>query len=82
MSTPGEDHRSACSRARDEQFATEPPLPPPDLPADAAGSPVEDQLARHRQTQDDKLSNQVDEQFCRAADYVMKKNAELYRRLT
>jgi hypothetical protein len=42
------DHRSPQRRARDEQIASEPPLPPPVLPAGAAASPVEAHLPSRR----------------------------------
>src|SRR4051794_3067256 len=40
------DHRSPDRRARDEQIASEPLPPPPDLPADTVPSPVEAHLGR------------------------------------
>lgn len=46
MTTPA-DQRSPERRARDEQIATEPALPPLELPADAIPSPVESHLSRH-----------------------------------
>ena len=48
MATPGVDQRNPDRRARDEQIAAEPPLAPPDLPADAAPLPVEAHLSRLR----------------------------------
>lgn len=39
--TPQVDHRSPDRRARDEQIAAEPQLPPLDLPPGATPSPVE-----------------------------------------
>jgi hypothetical protein len=48
MIIPAEDERSAARRALDEQIAAEPPLTPPDLPADAPCSPVESHFGRHR----------------------------------
>ncbi len=48
MAQPDIDQRSPARRARDEQIASEPPLTPLDLPPDAACSPVESHLARHR----------------------------------
>ncbi len=48
MPTPEADRRSLDRRARDEQIAAEPPLAPPELPADAAPSPVEAHLGRLR----------------------------------
>lgn len=48
MTTPEVDQRSPGRRARDEQIAAEPPMAPPDLPSDAAPSPVEAHLARRR----------------------------------
>jgi hypothetical protein len=47
MTIPGADPRSPGRRARDEQIAAEPPLPPLNLPADAPASPVEVHLAGH-----------------------------------
>ena len=44
MITPETDQRSPERRARDEQIAAEPRLAPPDLPPDAAYSPVETYL--------------------------------------
>lgn len=41
MTVPDADLRSPERRARDEQIAAESPLPPPDLPPDAAPSSVE-----------------------------------------
>jgi hypothetical protein len=81
MSMLGEDHRSACRRTRDEQIAAEPRLLPPDLPADAAGSSMEDHLTRHRLRPDGDPPDRHDEQLRQAVDYVLKKNAELYKRL-
>jgi hypothetical protein len=46
MTTPSIDQRSADRRARDEQIAAEPEMPPLDLPADAAASSVETHIAR------------------------------------
>ncbi len=48
MTTPAVDQRSPGRRARDEQIAAESPLPPPELPPDAAPSPVEVHLGRCR----------------------------------
>jgi hypothetical protein len=48
MTTPEPDLRSPQRRARDEQIASEPQLPPPDLPSGAVGSPVESHLASQR----------------------------------
>ncbi|MGA2063330.1 MAG: hypothetical protein ABSG86_00090 [Thermoguttaceae bacterium] len=49
MATPGTDDRSPGCKARDEQIAAEPRMPPLDLPPDAASSPVEAHLhPRHR----------------------------------
>jgi hypothetical protein len=42
------DHRSPERRARDEQLASDPKLPPLELPAGAVASPVETHLARLR----------------------------------
>jgi hypothetical protein len=46
MRKPTPDDRSTERRLRDEQIAAEPPLPPMDLPPDAAPSSVEDHLMR------------------------------------
>ncbi len=47
MTTPKVDQRSTGRRARGEQIAAEPALPPPlDLPTDAITSPVETHLSR------------------------------------
>ncbi|MGH7128289.1 MAG: hypothetical protein ACREJB_03455 [Planctomycetaceae bacterium] len=49
MTIPEADERSPGRRARDEQIATEPQMPPPGLPPDAAPSPMEAHLTRqHR----------------------------------
>lgn len=49
MTTPETDQRSARRRARDEQIATAPTLPPLELPPDAVPLPVEAHLSRrHR----------------------------------
>lgn len=42
------DHRSPDRRARDEQIAAEPHLPPPQLPLNAATSPLEAHAAPRR----------------------------------
>jgi hypothetical protein len=47
MTIPGVDQRSAERRARDEQIAAEPQMPPIDLPPDAPTSPVEAHLGGH-----------------------------------
>jgi hypothetical protein len=47
MIKPEVEQRSHDRRARDEQIAAEPPLPPVELPPDAIGAPVERQLAEH-----------------------------------
>ena len=44
MTTAGVDSRSPERRARDEQIAAEPPLPPLELPPDAQPSPFEAHL--------------------------------------
>jgi hypothetical protein len=46
MTKPAVDSRSPGRRARDEQIAAEPQLSPPELPPDAAPSPVEAHLGR------------------------------------
>jgi hypothetical protein len=48
MTTPGIDPRSPERRARDEQIAAEPQLPPLNLPPDAPASSVEAHLERRR----------------------------------
>lgn len=48
MTDPAPDLRGSQRRARDEQIASEPPLPPPDLPPGAVASPVEAHLAARR----------------------------------
>jgi hypothetical protein len=48
MTTPEIDQRSLARRARDEQIAAEPQLPPPPLPPDATPSPMESHLGRIR----------------------------------
>lgn len=48
MVIPAADERSAERRARDEQIAGEPHLPPPELPPGAVPGPVETHLARLR----------------------------------
>ena len=47
MTTPEADRRSPERRARDEQIAAEPQMPPPELPPDASSSPLETHLGRH-----------------------------------
>jgi hypothetical protein len=46
MSKPLDDKRSCGCRARDEQIAAEPQLPPLELPVDAVSSPMETHLSR------------------------------------
>lgn len=48
MAKPEADRRTPGRRARDEQIASEPPLPTPELPAGASPSPAEAHLARLR----------------------------------
>ncbi len=48
MTAPAPDLRGPQRRARDERIASEPPLPPPDLPPEAVASPVESHLASLR----------------------------------
>lgn len=48
MITVGIDQRSPERRARDEQTAAEPPMPPLELPPDASPSPVEAHRGRLR----------------------------------
>jgi hypothetical protein len=46
MPTPAADQRSPERQAQDERIASEPPLAPLDLPADATAEPVEAHLIR------------------------------------
>jgi hypothetical protein len=46
MIIPEPDRRSAERRALDERIASEPPLPVPDVPADAKRAPIENYLAQ------------------------------------
>jgi len=46
MTGPDTDSRTLRSRNRDEVIAAEPPLAPPDLPADAEPATMETHLAR------------------------------------
>ncbi len=48
MLIPIIDDRPAERRAQDEEIAAEPPLPPPELPADAQAFPVEKHLPQRR----------------------------------
>ena len=48
MIIPETDQRGRERRAKDEQIAAEPQLPPPELPADAVPSPEEAHLGRLR----------------------------------
>ncbi len=48
MTTPAMDERSPERRARDEQVAAEPRMPPLELPPEAPATPVETHLDRHR----------------------------------
>jgi hypothetical protein len=48
MAAPAPDDRDPQRRARHEQIASEPPLPPPDLPPDATASRVEAHLPSRR----------------------------------
>jgi hypothetical protein len=48
MITPFKDDRSAARKLLDEQIASEPPLPPPILPADAVPQPLETHLKSNR----------------------------------
>jgi len=48
MNPPATDQRSAVRRARDEEIAAEPQLPPLELPPDARPLPIEQHLARRR----------------------------------
>lgn len=51
MIVPEKDDRSESQKARDEAITAEPPLPPPDLPADATPMPLEAHLAKPRSPQ-------------------------------
>ncbi len=46
MTTPKLDERSPERRARDEQIAAEPPMPPLELPLEAPATPLETHLDR------------------------------------
>jgi hypothetical protein len=46
MTIPEADLRSRGRRVRDERTAAEPPMAPPELPLDAASSPMEAHLLR------------------------------------
>jgi hypothetical protein len=81
MTSPEMDQRSPSRRARDEQIGAEAQSPPLELCAHAPTSSIEDELARHHRRRVEQLLDHPDEQFRQAADYVLKKNAELYRRL-
>jgi hypothetical protein len=48
MPIPETDKRSPGRRALDEQIASEPPLAPLELPADARSAPVETHLSKRR----------------------------------
>ena len=48
MPAPTSDTRSPQRRALDEQIASEPQLPPPELPPGATASPVEAHLRARR----------------------------------
>lgn len=48
MNIPEVDRRSPDRRARDEQIAEEPQLPPLDLPPDAPTAPMESFLVRRQ----------------------------------
>lgn len=50
MTAPAPDLRDPLRRARDEQVASEPPIPLPELSPDAAASPVEAHLGSRRRT--------------------------------
>jgi hypothetical protein len=81
MPTPELDQRSQSRRQRDEQIAAEPKLLPLELPAEAPSSSVEDQLVQHRLRRAEEFPKPPDEAFRQAADNVLRKNADLYRRL-
>lgn len=48
MTVPAPDSRSPQRKARDEEIAAEPPLPPPDIPPGASPVPLELHLAPRR----------------------------------
>lgn len=48
MTVPASDDRSPRRQVLDEQIASKPPLPPPDLPRDPVPAPVEAHLAKRR----------------------------------
>ena len=48
MATPAPDQRTPAQRARDEEIASEPQLAPPELPPNAAASPIEAHFGRKR----------------------------------
>lgn len=48
MTTPASDQRSAERRAKDEEIALEPRLPPVALPPEAISSPMEAHLTRRQ----------------------------------
>ncbi len=48
MPTPEVDKRSPGRLALDEQIAAEPPLAPPEFPADARSAPIEAHLHKRR----------------------------------
>jgi hypothetical protein len=48
MTISGADQRSPGRRARDEEIAAKPPMPPVELPPDAPASAVEAHLSRYR----------------------------------
>jgi hypothetical protein len=48
MATPELDRRGPARQALDELIAAEPPLAPPELPADAPTTPMETLLGRRR----------------------------------
>jgi hypothetical protein len=48
VATPQPDMRSDRRKLQDEQISAEPPLPPPDLAAEARPVPVEEHLRQRR----------------------------------
>ena len=48
MIKPAKDDRSAARKQLDEQIASEPPLPPPTLPSETVGLPLEAHLKAGR----------------------------------
>ena len=67
MITPSPDNRSADRRALDELIANEAPLPPPNLPAGTAATPLESHL-RGRQARPVAVAGIVENGLVRPVD--------------